>query len=152
MSDLLTIAGRIDAAARFLQCIQPELDPEHRAVLEMCVRGLGLRIEAIRYADALRRGHHCWMSQALRDDLAGIVPYEEMDKLPPDDLLDMYVACRLFSTVSSIRLIEAIYLEDCSSTPRIELGKAMFECLGWIESATRQLVRAITVHPVSHAA
>lgn len=111
-----------------------------------------LRIEAIRYADALRRGHHCWMSLALRDDLAGIVPYEDIDKLSPDDLLDMYVTCRLFSTVSSIRLIESIYLEDCSSMPRIELGKAMFECLGWIELATRPLVRAITIQPMSHSA
>ncbi|SJK83810.1 uncharacterized protein HELO_2665A [Halomonas elongata DSM 2581] len=49
--------------------------------------GLGLRIEAIRYADALRCGH--------RDDLASIVPYEDIDELLPDDLLDMYVTCRL---------------------------------------------------------
>ncbi|MGQ0335670.1 hypothetical protein [Halomonas elongata] len=146
MSDLLTIASRIDAAARFLQCVQPELDPEHRAVLEMCVRGLGL------YAVEPRRGHHCWMSQALRDDLAGIVPYEDMDGLLPDDLLDMYVTCRLFSAVSSVRLIESTYLEDSSSSPRIELGKAMFECLEWIESATRQLVRTITIQPMGHAA
>lgn len=133
-----SIANRIDAAARLLECTGYLQEPAHRPVMDMAVRNLGIYVEAIRVANRMNHDAPVAPSASMRMDFAVALPSEPLDAISSVDLLDAYVCCHLGSVICAVRAISTIYLEHDNRAIQ-HVGDAMFEGIHWIEAARHEL-------------
>lgn len=76
-----SIANRIDAAARLLECTGYLQEPAHRPVMDMAVRNLGIYVEAIRVANRMNHDAPVAPSASMRMDFAVALPSEPLDAM-----------------------------------------------------------------------
>lgn len=152
MNQLTEIARQVEAAARLLDCTRHLQQEDHHLITDEAVRSMGLHVEAIHAAEQRQQGITHPASDELKTSVAAMLPGQHITRMTGEDILDEYVACRLSSVASAIRVIETVYMEDDGSRANRLLGDALFECLQWLESAQLALVLYLEGAPLSMVA
>lgn len=139
MITLARIAKRIEAASRLFQSTRSLQEEDHQIITDEATNTLNCIVEAVVFADHIRDGVRVPMSEDLASQLAIRLPYENIEALTAEQILDEFVSTHLSSLASALRVIETVYLEDDGNQQNQNLGNAMFECLHWLEVARHDL-------------